>query len=68
MSCYKDTLARAMTKCEAMLGKHSLGPSAFTPDQVVLIRRTVMLAMVLQNAIRQSAVYGMTVDEAWSAR
>ena len=55
---------RAVRRCSLLLPKRS----SLQPEELVLLRRTVMLAMVRTNALRESAVYGLTMGEAGAAR
>ena len=68
VSKFADVLDKALAKCEAFMWKHQDHPYAFTDREVVLVRRTVMLALVRNNLLRESSVYGLTVGEARSSR
>ena len=57
---YNEAQRRAVARCRQLLHKRS----SLVEDEVVLVRRSAMLAMVRANALRESAVYGLTVGEA----
>ena len=45
-----------MTKAELLFKKRLHTTAAYTPEQLIFLRRTLMLAMVLRNAAHQSAI------------
>ena len=65
---FADVLSKALAKCEAFMWKHQDHPEAITEQEVVLVRRTVMLSLVRSNLLRESSVYGLTVGEARCSR
>ena len=59
VGAYIEAEARALKRLEPVLKKPQLNQ-----EEVVFLRRTLMLGMVRANALRESAVYGLTIGEA----
>ena len=59
VSAYNEAEKRAIERLQPALQKTQM-----TAEDVVLLRRTLMIGIVRANALRESAVYGMTIGEA----